>query len=223
MHTNFSTTAAHESGAPPADAPSGWAVADVASALDRLDAGSCPYARMEVEVGTAASIQLHHGWIGHPGALVVDLGDQGADLVEVDLAFLPAAVARLTRLRQRPRLAGRGGRVDRSVLDVLVGPIRPGRQGSAAALAAAAAPWPDVAACLESGAWRLCAVDVADSRTGSTETAQVSWLDTPAGVLRVDDDPAGPVLAGTSAEAVWQAVLEALPSRPALPGTQSPG
>lgn len=216
MHTNFSTTAARESGAPHCDASAGrlglGLGADVAGALARLDAGADPHAQVAVEVGTPASVLLHHGWVDRTGILVVDRGAHWADLIDVDVAFLPATIARLTRLQPRPRLEGRGGPVDRSVLDALVSPSLSCRPSSAAALATAAVRWPDVAQCLTTGAWRMSVVDVADSRTGSTQTEQLSWLDTPAGLLRVDGYPHAPVLAGTSAECIWEALVATLPS-----------
>ena len=70
--------------------------------------------------------------------------------------------------------------------------------------------------CLRTGAWRSCGVDVARGRSGSTSTEQVVWLDTPAGALRVEDDTAGPVLAGTTTGSIWQAVVQALPADPVL-------
>lgn len=188
-----------------------------------LDAVANPYARLEIGVGTPTSARLHHGWVDRTSALVVDHGDDGADLIEVDVAFLPATIAHLALLQPRPRLEGHGGHVDLEALDALISPPGPSRPKSAAALTGAAAPWPAVADCLRAGAWRLVSVDVADSRTGSTATEQVIWIDTPAGVLRVDDEPAGPTLTGTTTGSIWQAVVRALPADPTQPGQPSSG
>lgn len=216
MHTNFSTTAARESGAPHCDASPGrrglGTHADVAGALARLDSGADPHAQVAVEVGTPASVLLHHGWVDRTSTIVVDLGAQGIDLVDVDVSFLPATIARLTMLQPRPRIEGHAGPVDRSALDALVGPTPSDRPRSAADVARAAGRWPDVAQSLLTGAWRLCVVDVADSRTGSTQTEQLSWLDTPAGLLRVDGYPHAPVLTGTSAESIWESLVATLPA-----------
>lgn len=180
-----------------------------------LEAVADPYARLEVVTSTQTSIRLHHGWVDRTSALLVDQGDDGAELVEVDIAFLPATIAHLTMLQPRPRLGGGGGHVDLDTLDALMSPADPRTPASEAALAGAAASWPEVAACLRNGTWRLSAVDVADSRGGSTATDQVIWVDTPAGVLRVDDEPAGPVLTGTTTGSIWQALVRALPADPA--------
>ncbi|GAA2485641.1 hypothetical protein [Terrabacter carboxydivorans] len=187
-----------------------------------LAAVADPYARLEIAVGTQASTRLHHGWVDRTSALVVDQGDEGAELVEVDVAFLPAAIAHLTMLQPRPRLEGRGGHVDPDTLEALLIPAGECCPASEAALADAAAAWPQVAECLRTGSWRLSAVDVAESRGGSTATEQLIWLDTPAGVLRLDDDPAGPVLTGTTTGAVWQALVRALPADAAPSGPDAP-
>ncbi|GAA2747029.1 hypothetical protein GCM10009868_34820 [Terrabacter aerolatus] len=182
-----------------------------------LEAVADPYARLEISTGNQSSPRLHHGWVDRTSALVVDQGDEGADLVEVDIAFLPATIAHLTMLQPRPRLHGRGGVVDLVGVGALLSPAAPFGAASAADLAAAAAPWPEVAECLRTAAWRLSAVDVADSRTGSTATAQVVWVDTPAGVLRVDDEPDGAILTGTTTGSIWQSLVHALPVDPVPP------
>lgn len=182
-----------------------------------LEAVADPGTRLEIAVGTQTSTRLHHGWVDRTSALVVDQGDEGADLVEVDVAFLPATIAHLTMLQPRPHAEGRGGHVDLDTLDALLSPAGACSPESTAALAAAAAAWPAVAECLRTGAWRLSAVDVADSRGGSTVTDQVIWVDTPAGALRVDDDPAGPVLTGTTTGSIWLALVRAVPADPAFP------
>ncbi len=81
-----------------------------------LDAVAHPSARLEVEVATLSSTRLHQGWVDRVSALVVDHGDEGADLLEVEAAFLPATIAHLTHLQPRPRLDGRGGPVDGDAL-----------------------------------------------------------------------------------------------------------
>jgi hypothetical protein len=186
-----------------------------------LDAVANPCVRLEVAVGTPTSTRLHHGWVDSISALVVDQGDDGADLIEVDVAFLPTTIAHLTMLQPRPRLEGRGGQVDLATLDALLSPTCPRSPTSAEALTVAAEPWPAVAESLSTGSWRLCSVDVADSRTGSTATEQVIWIDTPAGVLRVDDGPTGPALSGTTTGTIWQAVVRALRADPTAPGVTS--
>ena len=82
----------------------------------RLDAVARPSARLEVEVGTPSSTRLHQGWVHRVSALVVDHGDEVADLLEIEAAFLPATIAHLTHLQPRPRLDGRGGQVDGGAL-----------------------------------------------------------------------------------------------------------
>lgn len=180
----------------------------------RLDAVARPSARLEVEVGTPSSTRLHQGWVHRVSALVVDHGDEVADLLEIEAAFLPATIAYLTHLQPRPRLDGRGGQVDGGALDALRSGSR--RSDAAADLAAAAATWPAVAACLRTGSWRSCGVDVAHHHSGSTSTQQVVWLDTPAGALRLEDDAAGPVLAGTTTGSIWQELVQALRADPVL-------
>jgi hypothetical protein len=56
---------------------------------------------------------------------------------------------------------------------------------------------------------------------GSTSTQHVDWLDTPAGALRLEDDTAGPVLAGTTTGSIWQAVVQALHADPVLAREQT--
>jgi hypothetical protein len=187
----------------------------------RLDAVARPSGRLEVEVGTQGSARLHQGWLHRVSALVVDHGEEGADLLEIEAAFLPATIAHLTHLQPRPRLDGRGGHVDGGALDDLRSPSGSRRNDAATDLAAAAATWPAVAACLRSGSWRSCGVDVAHRRSGSTSTQQVVWLDTPAGALRVEDDAAGPVLVGTTTGSIWQEVVQALRADPVLAREQT--
>ena len=181
---------------------------------ERLDAVARPSARLEVEVATPSSTRLHQGWVHRVSALVVDHGDDVADLLEIEAAFLPATIAHLTHLQPRPRLDGRGGPVDGGACDALLSPSGSRRNDAATELAAAAAPWPAVAACLRTGSWRSCGLDVAHRHSGSTSTQRVVWLDTPAGALRVEDDAAGPVLSGTTTGSIWQEVVAALRADP---------
>jgi len=189
---------------------------------ERLDAVARPSARLEVEVATPSSTRLHQGWVHRVSALVVDHGDEVADLLEIEAEFLPATIANLTHLQPRPRLDGRGGPVEGGAFDALMNLTGSRRNAAAAEVAAAAAPWPAVAACLRTGSWRSCGVDVAHRRSGGTSTRRVVWVDTPAGALSIEHDGAGPALSGTTTGSIWQEVVQALRHDPVHTLEQTP-
>ncbi len=171
-----------------------------------------PCARLEVEVSTPHGTRLHEGWLDRVSALLLDRGDGTHDFVEVDAEFLAVTLVRLTDLQSRPRLEGRGGPVHAEAVDALLASDPRTRAAAAAELADAASTWPGVAAALRSGQWQVCGLDVAHAVGPTTATRRVAWLDTPAGLLRLDADAEGPFLAGTSAGQVWRSVVGALPT-----------
>ncbi|WP_076261216.1 hypothetical protein [Intrasporangium flavum] len=171
-----------------------------------------PCARLEVEVATPEGTRLHEGWLDRVSALLLDRGDGTHDFLEVDAEFLAVTLVRLTDLQSRPRLEGRGGRVHADVLDALLSCDPLTREDAAEELAGAASAWPVVAASLRTGRWQVCGIDVAQAVGPTTVTRRVAWLDTPAGVLRIDADAEGQFLAGASAGQVWRSIVGALPT-----------
>jgi len=195
-------------------AASGVAVAGRAHPSVRAGLGTVeePCARLEVEVSTPSGTRLHEGWLDRVSALLLDRGDGTHDFIEVDAEFLAVTLVRVTDLQSRPRLEGRGGRVHADVLDALLSCDLLTREDAAEELAGAASAWPVVAAALRSGRWQVCGIDVAHAVGPTTVTRRVAWLDTPAGLLRIDADADGPFLAGASAAQVWRSIVAALPT-----------
>jgi hypothetical protein len=191
---------------------SGVAVGGRAHPLVRAGLGTVeePRARLQVEVSTPDGTWLHEGWLGSVSALLVDRGDGMHDFLEVDEDFVAATVVRLTDLQPRPRLEGRGGRAHPDLLDALLTREARSRADAAEGLVGAAFAWPVVAASLRSGRWQACGIDVAQAVGTTTTTRRLAWLDTPAGLLRVEADAEGQFLSGVSAGQLWRSIVAAL-------------
>ena len=177
----------------------------------------------------------HHLWIGPTiGLAAAHVRDGWYDLIPVAPAGTAAALVRLCSLGPRRPLAPGTSTVQPDVLDALVtgratrtptgaasaGAV-PERDQATATLAEGLALWPEVAASVRSGDWRLVGVDTdwapglfADPAAAATASQALLVLDTPAGVLLLDPSGDQVAIHATSPTDVWQ-FLVALTRPPA--------
>ncbi|MFM6851089.1 MAG: hypothetical protein ACKOVB_18520 [Terrabacter sp.] len=168
-------------------------------------------ASLQVLVAGPEDVRLHHGWLSGDAALLTDLGDGTYDFACVSTEFVPEAIARLTGVGPRPRLGADSVVVDEAVLDDLASSSSRARAAGVDSLAGLLAPWPDAAAAVRAGGWHLALVDVAFVDEGRTVARRLAWLDTEAGMLRVEADDHGPVLVPVAGTQLWRAVVAVLP------------
>ena len=168
-------------------------------------------ASLQVLVAAPEDVRLHHGWLSDDAALLTDLGDGTYDFATVGAEFVPEAVSRVTRVGPRPRLSAGSVVVDESVLDDLASSSPTARASGVEALARLLSPWPTAAAAVRAGGWHLALVDVAFVDDGRTVARRLAWLDTDAGMLRVEADEHGPVLVPVATTELWRAVVAVLP------------
>ncbi|WP_374971422.1 hypothetical protein [Terrabacter sp. BE26] len=167
---------------------------------------------LQVLVSTPGSVTLHQCWVAFVSALLSDLGDGTYQFAAVSTDFLPTEVAQRTGLGPRPRLEPSGVSVDESLLDALSAGSGRTRVAGGVALAEALAPWPAAATAIRAGRWSLAVADVAFPTASGTVVRRLAWIDTEAGLLRVEADDRGPVLVPTTATALWGAVVALLPT-----------
>ncbi|NUR80814.1 MAG: hypothetical protein HOQ21_10260 [Dermatophilaceae bacterium] len=168
-------------------------------------------ASLQVLVAGPRDVRLHHGWLSGDAALLTDLGDGTYDFASVSVESVPESIARVTHVGPRPRLAAGSAVIDESVLDDLASGSTRARASGVEALADLLAPWPGAAAVVHAGGWRLALVDVAFVDEGRTVARRLAWLDTDAGMLRVEADDHGPVLVPVGTTELWRAVVAVLP------------
>ncbi|GAB3888251.1 hypothetical protein [Terrabacter terrigena] len=166
---------------------------------------------LQVLVAGPEDVRLHHGWVSDGAALLTDLGDGTYDFAPVGAEFVPESVARLTRVGPRPRLGAGSVVVDESVLDDVAASSSAARVSGVEALAGLLTPWPAAAASVRAGGWHLALVDVTFVDDDRTVARRLAWLDTDAGMLRVEVDDHGPVLVPVSTTDLWRAVVAVLP------------
>ncbi|MEW1951859.1 hypothetical protein [Terrabacter sp. NPDC080008] len=167
---------------------------------------------LQVLRSDTVEVSLHQSWVAFVSAMLTDLGDGTYAFAAVGTDFLPAEVARFTGLSPRPLLADAEAVVDESLLDALSAGAAPTRAAGSATLADALAPWPAAAAAVRAGRWSLAVVDVAFPAPTGTVVRRLAWVDTEAGLLRVEVDDRGPVLVPTTSTALWEAVVALLPT-----------
>ena len=177
----------------------------------RLAAVAGSLASLQVLVAGPEDVRLHHGWLSGDAALLTDLGDGTYDFASVSAESVPEAVARFTCVGPRPRLGAGTAVVDEGVLDDLASSSPPARAAGVDALADLLATWPGAAAAVRSGGWHLALVDVSFVDDGRTVARRLAWLDTDAGMLRVEADDQGPVLVPVAGTELWRAVVAVLP------------
>lgn len=167
---------------------------------------------LQVLRSDAVDVSLHQTWVAFVSAMLTDLGDGTYDFAAVSTDFLPTEVARFTGLAPRPRLEPAEVVVDESLLDALSAGSARTRGAGSAVLADTLAPWPSAAAAVRAGRWGLAVVDVAFPTAAGTVVRRLAWVDTEAGMLRVEADDRGPVLVPTTSTALWEAVVALLPT-----------
>jgi hypothetical protein len=168
-------------------------------------------ASVQVLVAAPEDVRLHHGWLSDDAALLSDHGDGTYDFAAVDTEFVPESIARATRIGPRPRLGEGSAVVDEGVLDDLASSSSAARESGVEALAGLLAPWPAAVAAVRAGGWHLALVDVAFVDRGRTVARRLAWVDTDAGMLRVEADEHGPVLVPVATTELWRAVVAVLP------------
>lgn len=168
-------------------------------------------ASLQVLVAGPEDVRLHHGWLAGAAALLTDLGDGTYDFASVSGEFVPEAIARVTLVGPRPRLGSGSVIVDEAVLDDLASSSAAARAAGVEALAGLLAPWPAAAAAVHAGGWRLALVDIAFVEAGRTVARRLAWLDTDAGMLRIEANDHGLVLVPVAGTELWRAVVAVLP------------
>jgi hypothetical protein len=177
-----------------------------------LAAVSGSVASLQVLVAGRDDVRLHHGWLSGESALLTDLADGTYDFAAVSTEFVPTTIAQLTGLQGRPRLDAASAVVDESLLDDLASNSASARADGGEALADLLAPWPRVSAAVRAGHWRLSVVDIAFQARERTVVRRLAWVDTDAGLLRVEVDEHGPALVPTTSTALWRAIVSILPA-----------
>lgn len=163
-------------------------------------------------VSTPGSVTLHQCWVAFVSAVLSDVGDGTYEFAAVSTDFLPTEIARRTGLAPRPRLEQAEAVVDESLLDALSAGSARTRVDGGVALAEALAAWPAAATAVRAGRWSLAVADVAFPTPSGTVVRRLAWIDTEAGLLRVEADDRGPVLVPTTSTALWGAVVALLPT-----------
>ena len=177
-----------------------------------LAAVTSSHGSLQVLRSDATHVSLHQTWVAFVSAMLTDLGDGTYDFAAVGTDFLPAEVARFTGLAPRPRLEAAEAVVDEALLDALSAASPATRVAGSAVLADALAPWPAAAAAVRAGRWSLAVVDVAFHTPEGTVVRRLAWVDTQAGMLRVEADDRGPVLVPATPTALWEAIVSLLPT-----------
>lgn len=177
-----------------------------------LAAVTSSHGSLQVLRSDSTHVSLHQTWVAFVSAMLSDLGDGTYDFSAVSTDFLPSEVARFTGLAPRPRLEVAEAQVDEALLDALSAASGHTRVAGSVVLADALAPWPAAAAAARAGRWCLAVVDVAFHTGEGTVVRRLAWVDTEAGMLRVEADDRGPVLVPTTSTALWEAVVALLPT-----------
>jgi hypothetical protein len=167
---------------------------------------------LQVLVTGPDGVRLHQAWVAFVSAMLTDLADGTYDFAAVSTEFVPTTIAQLTGLQGRPRLDAASAVVDESLLDDLASNSASARADGGEALADLLAPWPRVSAAVRAGHWRLSVVDIAFQARERTVVRRLAWVDTDAGLLRVEADEHGPALVPTTSTALWRAIVSILPA-----------
>ncbi|HEX2896396.1 MAG TPA: hypothetical protein VHO29_20500 [Marmoricola sp.] len=151
----------------------------------------------------------HQVWVGvNSAAALVEMGGS-AQFTAVRPAFVPVLLLDLLRVGPRPHLPTGADGVTARMLSEFV---ESGRFGTPPVSASRTV----VDEMLKSGRIRAAVLEARWPRGAPTET-RVALLDTPAGILAVQDDPdVDQELVATSPSALWRALVRML--RPAPPG-----
>jgi hypothetical protein len=190
-----------------------------------LAAVTRPLAQLETVVASRQDLLVHQGWMSVLSAVLADVGDGTYDFAGVATEFVPTTIARLVRLRPRPRLAPGSASVTSDLLDGLVDPDDGRRVRAAHDLASALAPhWDEAAELVRAGAWCFWSADVSWAPPGRAVRSdddlvsrRVSVLDTTAGMLALEGSTGAPghdrlSLTPTTPTDVWYLLSSILPS-----------
>ncbi len=153
-----------------------------------LAAVTSSHAQLSIAVFEDSSCWVHQGWLAEVSGILEDLGDDTYDLVSVDATSMPATLARLGHLTERPSLEDGQIPISEDLLDALTESDPAVRQRGSRALATSAPPeWSEWASRLWAGDWRFTVVDVTwPDPSGTLIDRRVAVIDTDAGMTLVD-------------------------------------
>jgi hypothetical protein len=159
-----------------------------------LAAVTRPLARLEAVVSSHQGLLVHQGWMSVLSAVLADVGDGTYDFAGVATEFVPTTIARLVRLRPRPRLGPGTVTVTAELLDALIDSDDDRRARAADDLASVLAPrWDEPAELVRAGAWCFWTAEVSWAPPGrpvgsdaDLVSRRVCVLDTAAGMLALE-------------------------------------
>ncbi|MGO4601881.1 hypothetical protein [Terrabacter sp. 2YAF2] len=159
-----------------------------------LAAVTRPLARLEAVVSSRQGLLVHQGWMSVLSAVLADVGDGTYDFAGVATEFVPTTIARLVRLRPRPRLDPGTVTVTPELLDALIDPEDHRRARAADDLASVLTPrWGEPAELVRAGAWCFWTAEVSWAPPGrpvrsdaDLVSRRVCVLDTAAGMLALE-------------------------------------
>ena len=199
-----------------------------------LAAVTRPLARLEAVVSSHQGLLVHLGWMSVLSAVLADVGDGTYDFAGVATEFVPTTIARLVRLRPRPRLGPGTVTVTAELLDALIDSDDDRRARAADDLASVLAPrWDEPAELVRAGAWCFWTAEVSWAPPGRPVRSDADlvsrrfcMLDTAAGMLGLEssaDTSAGDrlTLVPTTPTDIWFLLSSILPSDADL-GVRSP-
>jgi len=199
-----------------------------------LAAVTRPLARLEAVVSSRQGLLVHQGWMSVLSAVLADVGDGTYDFVGVATEFVPTTIARLVRLRPRPRLGTGTVPVTADLLDALIDPDDDRRARAADDLASVMAPsWDEPAELVRAGAWCFWTAEVSWAPPGRPVRSDADlvsrrfcMLDTAAGILGLESSASTSTgdrltLVPTTPTDIWFLLSSILPSDADL-GVPSP-
>lgn len=183
-----------------------------------LTAARNPVCRLFLHAAGSAGVHLHHGWVdADAAAFLLHVREDLVEFVTVGPTFTPAALIRVLRLAPRPPLSLDAFSTHTDLVEGLFAESSHDRDEALTAIRAAAAGvgregWE---AAVQDGTWRACRVAVSwTGPDGEPAGRDVTVLDTPVGMLRVDRAAPPGVSAlwsPSSMTAVWRSLTALLP------------
>lgn len=168
-------------------------------------------------VGVGGQV-AHQLWVGPTtGLAAAHVRDGWYDLIPLSSAATAAAVIRLCSLGPRPHPESGESTVQPDVVNAIATGAVAERDRALGSLADALAGWPDVAAAVLTGDWRLVQVSTdwapglfADEWDAAAAAQALLLLDTPSGLLILDPSGEAVAIHSTSPTDVWQVVVALL-------------